>query len=560
MRILALLLTLALPVTGFAQTKTEYPALKQRLQRGNYAEARAGYEPLCKSEKPELAAFLGLAACERAEGHYDEALEVYDRGLKALPDNAELLAQRADLYFFLGKWDEAARDAESAITREDSCFLARWVRARLLRDKGDIAAADKEVRWFVKAYSDASQAGKDIVDVDRLLIVGQAGAENARWNNKPQQFNFILNEVIKDALKIDPDCWMAEDLAGRLLAEKHNRADAAEAYDNALKINPKAVEALIGKGLLALDELRSAEAGQLADQALKVNPRHPEALRLKADVRLAEGDAASAERLLLASKLVNRRDERTLARLALLHHLARKPEAYAAAVKEVESFCAKPGIFYAELAEVLTSRKQFTLAEACFQKAMELRPDLSSPRAGLGLLYLQLGDEEKARQQLEAAFKADPFHVRVSNALKVLKHLDGYAVITTKHFVIKYDPRTDKVQAAFAADYLEQLHAEFAKLYGYAPEHTLVEFIATREMFSGRVLRCPVCRRGPGSKHRSADRHPLLAWREGEPALQLGRGAASRVDARLQPHANRLPRPHLAHGGSGGSRGTHPAV
>ena len=183
-----------------------------------------------------------------SRGRYSDALDALDAGLKAHPDDPTLLAHRADLFFFLGKWDDAAKDAEAAIKKQDANFLARWVRVRFLRDKGDIPAADKEVRWFVKTYSDASAAGKDITDPELLLLIGLAGAENARWNNKPAQFEFILNEVYKDALKADADCWQAEIQAGYLLLEKHNRADAADAFDKALKINPKAVEALVGKG------------------------------------------------------------------------------------------------------------------------------------------------------------------------------------------------------------------------------------------------------------------------------------------------------------------------
>jgi len=499
---------LLLTFVFIAQPKTDFPALKQRLQRGNYAEARTGYEALLKEEKPAVAAFVGLAACHRAEGEYTQALEVLDAGLKALPDDPVLLAHRADLLFTLGKWDDASKDAEAAIKKQEANFLARWVRARILRDKGDLTAADKEVRWFVKAYSDASAAEKEITDPELLLLVGQAGAENARWNNKPQQFGFILNEVYKDALKHDPDCWMAEALAGRLLAEKHNRADAATAFDKAIAINPKAVEALVGKGLLALEDLDTAAAGRAADSALKVNPKHPDALRLKADVRLAEGDSASAERLLLAAKLVNPREESTLARLAAIHYLARKPAALAAVEKEVLAFCAKPGVFYVDLAEALAARKQYTFAEECYKKAAELRPDLSSPKSGLGLLLMQLGREPEAKLQLEAAYKADPFHTRVSNSLKVLKHLEGYETTETAHFVIKYDAKVDKVFAAFLLDSLEEWHAEYAKRYGFSPPgKILVEVFATREMFSGRVLSLPGL---PGAAQ-GASTGPLIA-------------------------------------------------
>jgi tetratricopeptide (TPR) repeat protein len=483
-----LLLSIALAT----QPKEEYPALRQRLQRGNYAEARAGYQSLVKEKNPARAAFVGLAHSLRAEGKYSDALEALDAGLKAHPDDPTLLAWRADLFFFLGRWDDAAQDVDRAIKKEDGNLLGRWVRVRLLRDKGDLPAADREVRWFVKTYSEASAAGKDIVDADSLVLIARAGVENARWNNKPSQFAFILNEVLKDALKADPDCWQAEVEAGYLLLEKHNRADAADAFDKALKINARCVEALVGKGLLALAELDSPSAGRLADLALAVNPKSPEALRLKADARLAEGDTESAQRLLLAAKLLNPRSEATLARLAALHILARKPEAAAAIEKEVSVFCARPGVFYLQLAETLGDRRQFDRAEEAYKAAMKVRPDLARARAGLGLLHMQLGREPEAKHELEAAFKADPYHVRVSNALKVLRHLDSYETRETPHFAIKFDPRSDRVLAAWLADYLEDLHGEFARMYGFAPPgKILVEVLTSREMFSGRVLSLP---------------------------------------------------------------------
>ncbi|MBA4064059.1 MAG: hypothetical protein C0501_10170 [Isosphaera sp.] len=491
-----------------APPQSDYPALRQRLLRGNTAEARTGYAALLKGDKPAAAAFAGLAAVHRAEGDYPDALDVLAAGLKVHPADPALLARRADLHFLLGRWDEALADADAAVKAQDGNLLARWVRARVLRDRGDLPAADKEVRWVVKAYTDASNADKDITDPDALLVVAQAGAENARWNNKPQQFKFILDEVLGDAVKHDPDFWPAEAFAGRLLLEKHNRADAADAFDKALKVNPKAVEALVGKGLFALADLDAVTAGRLADQALKANPRHPEALRLKADARLAEGDPAAAERHLLAAKLVNPRDEPTLARLAALKYLARKSAAVVEAEKEVLAFCPKPGVFYSELAEVLAARKQYDAAEGYFRKAAELRPDLSAPRAGLGLLFMQLGREAEAKVQLDAALKADPFHVRVSNALLVLKHLAGYATAETPHFVIKYDAKADAAFAAWLADYLEEWYAEFAELYGAAPPgKLLVEVFATREMFSGRVLSLPGL---PGAAQ-GASTGPLIA-------------------------------------------------
>lgn len=465
---------------------------RQRLQRGNYEEARAGFEALLKTGKHGPAAAAGLALAWRAEGDNSKALAALEDGLKASPDHPDLRAQRADLFHSLGQWDDASKDAEAVLAKNEKHFLARWVRARLLRDKGEMAAADKEVRWFVREYSEAENADKPIKDADTLLLIGQAGAENALWNNRPQQFSFILNELYRDALKYDPDSWQAENLAGRLLLEKHNRADAVEAFDKALKINPKAAEALIGKGLLALDTFDLKDAESFAEQALKVNPKHPEALRLKANVLLAGGDLGGAERLLGIAKIINPRDEATLGLLAACFHLQNKPEAVAKLQKEAESFDAKPAVFFHELAAALESRKQYAKAEECYRKAAELRPMLPAARAGLGMLLMRTGQEGEARKTFEAAIKADPFNVRVSNSLRVLKHLDEYRTVETPHYVLKFDEKTDKVMAAFLADLLEETHAEYKKQFAYEPPgKVLIEVFSTREMFSGRTIALP---------------------------------------------------------------------
>lgn len=486
------------------QPKAEYPALKQRLQRGNYAEALAGYTELAEKEKLPLA-FIGMAACQRAVGEHTKALDALDAGLKAAPDNPDLLAQRADLLFALGKWDDASKDADAALKKHPDHFLARWVLARVLRDKGDLAAADIAMRWFVKTYSDAE---KEITDPEKLLVVAHAGIENATTHAKPEQFKFILNEVLRDALKADPDFWQAEAASGYLALSKHDRAIAANSFDAALKINPKATEATVGKGLIALERMDFAEAERQADLALKVNPVHTAALRLKADVRFAEGDAAGAQKLLHAAKALNARDESTLTRLAALRHFAGDAPGFAAVAKEVEAFDSKPAQFYTDLGTILSDARQFVKAAECYEKAAALRPALPGAKAGLGLLLYMQGREPEALATLKAAMKADPFNVKVDNALKVLEELAEYATTETPHFVIRFDKKNDKVLAAFLADVLEETYAELAKQYSFAPPgKILVEVFARRQMFSGRIALLPGL---PGAVQ-GASTGPLIA-------------------------------------------------
>jgi len=465
---------------------------RQRLLRGNYVEARAAYEDLAKDLATRAQAAIGLASVDRAEGEYDKAAATLDDALKALPDQRDLLAHRADLHFFRGQWDEAKKDAEAVLAKDDRHFLARWVRARLLRDTGDTEKASEEMRWFVRAYTQASNDDKDITDPDLLAIVGQAGTEHARWNNLSKQFSFILEEVYGDILKRDRDFWIAEDLAGRMLLEKYNKAEAEDAFDNALKVNPKAVEALVGKGLLCLQTYDLKEAEILAERALAVNPRHPEALRLRAELDLIAGDISDATRRLVAARAVNPRDEVVLGKLAACFLLAKKPEAVADVVKLVESFDSKPAAFYHALGETLDDRKLWLQSEEYLKKAAELRPMLPASRAALAMLYLRLGREADARGHLDAAYKADPFNVRVFNSRKVLNHLDKYATIETPHYTVRYDAGADRVLAEFIADYLEQNHAELKRQFQFEPTgKTLFELFSNHEMFSGRTVALP---------------------------------------------------------------------
>jgi tetratricopeptide (TPR) repeat protein len=471
------------------------PTLKDARQhwlRGRHEEAQEAYTVLAKDEKTRSAARLGLSRVLQSQGEYDRALAEIDAALKDDAKSAALYARRADLLFLRGRWDDAEKAIDAALTLDKEQFLARWIRAQIHRDRGDTTKADQECRWFVRTYTERSNADKDIKDPDELLLVGLAGCENARWHKLSDQFEFILKEVYGDALKYDKDFWPAEHEAGMLLLEKYNRGEALDAFDKALKLNPSAAEPYVGKGIAALQKLEYKDAEQFAERALKLNPRLPAALRLQADVRLATGDVKAALADLEKARGVNPRDEETLGRIAACHFLQRKEADFDALVKEVEKFDPKPGVFYFELAERLEERRRFDEAEKFYLKAAELRPMLPWPQNSLGMLCMRLGREKEARDILTRAFEADPFNVRVSNTLKVLRHLDKYETIKTAHFELRFDPQVDRVLARYMAVYLEDIYAELADKFQYRPKGPiLIEVFNNHDMFSGRVVALP---------------------------------------------------------------------
>ena len=480
---------------------TPLAAARQRWLRGNCEEARAQYEKLLADETTRAAAAIGVARTWLSEGDDTKALDVIDEALRKDEKNPDLLAARADLFYRTGRSEDASKDAEAAIKLKSDQFLARWVRAQLIRDTGDVTKADVEMRWFVRTYTQRDNADKPIKNPDELLLVGLAGSENARWHSLSDQFRFLINELYPDVLKLDADDWRAEWHIGQLLLEKYNRPEANQAFDNALKINPKAAEAFVGKGQVALQQFETKDADTHADSALKINPRLASALRLKADVLLLAGDVAAARKFLDRAREVNPREEPTLARIAACGRILNRPEDVKAIVAEVEKLNPKPGVFYQELASSLEDRKLYGDAEIYFKKSIELREKtpaakaalgMPAAKAGLGMLYMRLGKEDEAKALLEQAFKGDTFNVRVSNSLKVLRHLEKYEAIKTPHYDLRYDPKQDKLLAEFMAEYLETVHTQLAKDFQYEPEgRILVELFNNHEMFSGRTVGLP---------------------------------------------------------------------
>jgi tetratricopeptide (TPR) repeat protein len=466
---------------------------RQRWLRGNYEEARAQYEALSKEARYKAVAAIGLSRIAQSEGDYDKALASVDATLADKPrDAADLHARRAEVLYLRGRWNDAESAANLAIKLRNDHFLARWVRAEVYRDRGELKKADAEFRWFVRTYSARSQNDADIKDPDALILVGLAGCENARWNNLADQFEFVLNDVYADALKYDKDLWWAEYYSGMLLLEKYNRPGALASFDKALAINPHAAEALVGKGQAALQKLEVKDAEQLARRALGFNPNLPEALQLSADVHLVSGDLPAAMAELEKARKINHRDEATLGRMAaclLIQH--KKPE-FEALVKEVEQHDAKPGPFYYELAERLEARRLYDEAERYYKKSTTLRPLDPWAQDSLGLLYMRLGREKEARDILTKAFDTDSFNVRVSNTLKVLRHLDKYETLKTAHFEIRFDPNKDGALARFMGPYLEQIYTDLSQKFQYGPKGPiLVEVFNSHEMFSGRTIALP---------------------------------------------------------------------
>lgn len=507
-------------VTRAAEPAKSLDSVREHLRHGRYDEAVEELESLQKTPpdgvEPATLALLRVEAL-LATGQRDTALAAVTEALKGAPKSVDLQAELARIHFQCGRYSEAETAVAAALAESPDHLLARLLQAHLWTERGDLKRADDGYRWFVRYYNRAQPTS-----ATDLLYVCRGAAQYARWHSVSQIFDFCVNTLCPDALKDDPKSWEAHSLGGQLLLEKYNKAQGNPELKAALAINPRASEVLIALGRSAVKDYDWDEAETRARQALDVSPKLPAALGVLAEAKLYFRELEAAETLLTDALTVNPVDQETLALLAtlrllqdgwpdldrlqqLVSHLdhmgdlkLETPSRFEQIVIDVATRNPRPGYFLTTLGEQLDRFRQHRVAEPLFKQAIALMPQLSEPKTALGQLYMQTGRMDDARRLLDEAFKADPYHVRVSNMRKVLKVLDDYGTVSTEHFVVRADSKLDKLLARYMAEYLEEVYPELTELFQFEPpQRTQIEIyntakgLSAHQWFSARMVGLP---------------------------------------------------------------------
>ncbi|MCR4413443.1 MAG: tetratricopeptide repeat protein [Thermoguttaceae bacterium] len=468
-------------------------AARSLLLSGRYGEAREIYQ---RTAAKDPAAAVGLARSLAAVGKDGEAIQA----LRSAGDHPDAQAELARLAFERGDYRTAQAHAHAAIRAQGDQLLARWILAELHRTAGRLPEAERGYRWLVEYYN-----SHDVTDPESLRWIGLAAAQFARWNRLSDQFSRIVNEVLPDALKSEPAYWPAMYEAGRLFAEKFNRADATQKYQAALALNPHAAEVHAAMARLALEHRDLEQAEASLRRALEINPRLLDAWLLKADLAWANFEPDGAAELLRTKALpLHPVAEGTLGRLAACYALADgaatpgKDSRLAKLVAEVTARNPHPGEFYMALASWLEERHRLVEAERFYQEAARVMPQLVAPKARSGMIALRAGREAEARAILRQAFDIDPFNVRVRNSLEVLDLLEGYETHESTQAAIRFDPKHDKLLARYVARHVDRVYPELCAQFGYRPaQKPLIEVFGQakgatgHEWFSTRMIGLP---------------------------------------------------------------------
>lgn len=488
----------ALLPAGSLAAGADLSTAQSLLLKGRYEEAR---EKFAEASETEPEAAIGLMRCHEEVGKRERAAEEIADAVKRFPKSAKVRAEQARLALDQGDLKLAAMAAESARELDDGSLTARFVQAELERVDGKLEGAQQSYLKIIAAMNRLEA----IKDPYELRVVAQAAARYARYGKSSALFARIVNDVYPAALSRNENFWPAHFDSCLLFQEKYNEADAAEQLQAGLAIHPRSAELHAAQASLLIDKFDLPRARSALERSFDARPDLLLAKQLEADTYIAEQNPAEAILLLEKALLLQPHALETQGRLvACFAYLdGVEPGRPSPRMKEIlkplneKATCL--GEAYLVAGDACDRMRHFDLAEAFYSAALENLPQHIYVRGHLGLMLMRLGDEPEAARLLDESFKLDPFNVRVKNSLEVLDVLQGYAVLETDHFVIKFDRGQNEMLAKYAAEVLEEeIYPQITKELGFAPPgKTLIEFFSRAKntkghgWFSARMVGLP---------------------------------------------------------------------
>ena len=228
---------------------------------------------------------------------------------------------------------------------------------------GPIALAAVGIQWALNGLPDGWH--RLLRPIFYLLVVLSLGALTLRQSGMYADAETLYTTTIRK----NPDCWMAHNNLGLLLAKSGRTSEAIIHYQKALELSPDYAQAHNNLGLLLVQTGQTQEAMAHYQKALEINPNF-------AEVHVSLG-------ILLTS--IGRTDE------AIAHYLK---------ALEINPNYAKA---HNNLGNRLMERGRIDEAMTHYLRALEINPDYGSALKNCALAFVQKGAPAEAVPLLQRA-------------------------------------------------------------------------------------------------------------------------------------------------------------
>jgi len=482
----------------------EYPSYFNDLDKAR-TQAQAGRYKLSLITLSRLRDLKADSLADAAviKGRALAALGRWEQALAALSDESvaglpQVQVEKAQVLSSLGRNQDAAALLREHLRKNADSIAGHYWLGYVLEQSGDIPAALEQYSWFVnepQKFLDKWTLHVRIPPFDRAENVTTIGHALDRWATLTQAYRnnanldrTILSFFVRSFDEIDREYYPARLAAAEYFLSHDQTEDAVEQLKLVLGANPNDLEALRVMGGIMLSQFDFDTVDRVVAAIRKVDRRSPDADLLEARNLMAQRRPQDAEPTIQKVLAVQPKNIEALGLLAAVNALQLKEDKVNQILKEVDAIEPNNASAYFEVAGQLDAMRQYPRAIEKYKVAIQRAPWWTDALNGLGLLYTQSGDEDKARAAMEEAHQLDPFNLRTTNYLKLLDKMASYSRKETAHFIVFYDSQTDPVIPEYFSDYLEHVQSQVCTAFKYTPAvKTYIEVFPTHEAFSVRT-------------------------------------------------------------------------
>ncbi|MGD0655003.1 MAG: tetratricopeptide repeat protein [Thermoguttaceae bacterium] len=183
--------------------------------------------------------------------------------------------------------------------------------------------------------------------------------------------------LYRDTLKKNPECWLANNNLGKILAEKGQLKEAIELYHKAMRLRPDYPQAHNNLGIVLAQIGQPEKAIEHFNQALRFDPKFAEAHSNIGNTLRVMGQYQEA----------------------IVHF------------QQALRFDPKLAEAHSGMGNTLRVMGQYQEAIEHYEQCMRLRPDYPQAYNNLGIVLAQIGQPEKAIEQYKKALQIKPDYI-----------------------------------------------------------------------------------------------------------------------------------------------------
>lgn len=364
-------------------------------------------------ETDEAVAFFNQGQDAHEKGDLKNAIELYQKALKIVPEFPEAEFQLGTAYLALNQNDDAEKSFRRAVELREDWSLPLTSLGALLVQKNEFAEAEKILTKAVEL--DQTNAPAYVALTDLRLKTKAAPAVLKPVLEKLQTLTSTANSTAA--------VWSARAALERNLGDK---TAAKTSLNRALALEPNNKSALAERAEIALSENDLASALEFAQKLNKIASDNPnfklllarvyaesgkpdEALKILDSIKNPSADAAALRKQIAANSSVNAADlekelEKDAKNAVILGRLCSvlrienpaKALEYCRRASEAEPSNLNHAVGYGA---ALVQAKQYLTAVGLFKKIIEIAPDNYTAHANLAVSLFQLKRYEEAKTE-----------------------------------------------------------------------------------------------------------------------------------------------------------------